>query len=699
MTNLQSVIAFFVQELSKQRKTLFLWIPVMIGVGIIAYFTHNLILPLSLLLIIWGICVLGVGLGWRLYAASGKLLWLTVLLFSSLFALVLTGYGLAYYRDSTNDTRVLENDLPVTNIVGEIEKIVPLEGGKAKRVVLNNIQFADERFQEWNGIRVRLRSFHFDGEEWGVGDIVDVRAKLRAPGLPVIPDGFDFRQKAYFEGLSAVGYTLADASMVVNSDAESVQIEDIRQKIGAQLYQLMAPPNAGIASALLTGERGGILKEDTEALRTAGLAHLLAISGLHIGLVAGCVFFFVRLFLVLIPGFALRYPAKKWAAACAILVAFSYMVLAGATVPTIRAFIMTALVLFAVILDRSAINMRLVALAAIIVMVMTPEVIMGPSFVLSFSAVAGLIVFYQSYGRKWLVNGNAYHPVWRPIYYLFGVILTTVIATLATAPFSILFFNRMAVYSVLSNILAMPLMSFLVMPFGLFATLLMPLGLDGWAWPIMEWGIAQIVIISHAIADYKGANLYWPSFDILETFLICFGFLFLLLWQGAFRFIGLVFILFGFTISLGLPQKQIMISEKMNAIMIVDKSEDKYYLIGKLDRYTRKNWLNALGKDHLVDTHNLQSGDKLSERMGYCDDFQCRLSIGGYSTHIVRNALSVHEACAIADILIADFPIDDEECVKPVEIIDRFDVWRNGATTILFDDDAYTIKTVKGGDN
>jgi len=680
---------FLIQEISQQRRSIFLWAPVAIGLGIVTYFQYGQDISWSVIAGAFFLILLAIRKSYRGYSNQASYGWLTWLLLSIAIFLSLIGFSLAQYRTQSLTIPVLEKDLKSQVIEGEIERLVMLDGGKAKRVILRDVKIDDQI------LRVRLKTYHFKGDQWRSGDHISVKAKLIAPGKSVIPGGFDFSFKAKYEGISAVGYTLADAKMIRKSMSDSNHIEQFRGHIGRILYDHMDARYAGIAQALLTGERSGISKNDTENLRASGLAHLLAISGLHIGLVAGCVFFFVRLFLAVIPALALRYPIKKYAAFCAIIIAFTYMVLAGATVPTVRAFIMTSLVLLAVILDRSAMNMRLVALAAIIVMITTPEAIMGPSFVLSFAAVSALIAFYQGAGRKWLVNANAYKPLYRPVYYFAGVIVTTIIATLATAPFSVMFFNRFAVYSVIANMAAMPIMAFIIMPFGLLSALLIPLGLDSHFWVIMEWGISQITIVAQSVSDYKGADLYLPSFDMHETILIACGFLWLVLWRGVLRFIGIGVIV----IAMVLPQfnkvKSIMISEDMKAIMIVDRSVDNFFLIGKMNSYLKSNLLGSLGIDPTVDIPVYKGGDQIDKSMGYCDDLICDLNLDGINIAIILNPIAISKACENTDIVISNIPINEYKACQNVTVIDRFDVWRHGATTLTFDNGSYVIETVK----
>ena len=714
--NRQSIATFLIQELEKQRRSLFLWVPVFVGAGIVTYFEMDAQLPWLVLVpaLVFGLFA-ALKAYWG-YKRTGMHEWLTLFLCAMAVGLFSTGYGLMKWRTDALQTPMIERDLPPMMIEGTIERLVHLEGKKAKRVILNAVTLESKLVSprkrgsvsheekglrlrgdnKQNQYRVRLKTYHFKGDEWQVGDRVSIKAKLIKPSPPVMSGGFDFSRKAYYGGLSAVGFTLTDATLIRRDNGSNDHfLEHIRSIIGAKAYHTMSPDYAGIAQALLTGERAGINDEDADALRASGLAHLLAISGLHIGLVAGCVFYFVRLFLACIPNLALYRPIKKWAAVAAILIAFCYMILAGATVPTVRAFIMTSLVLLAVILDRSAMNMRLVAFAALFVMVTTPEAVVGPSFVLSFAAVAALITFYRDFGRKWLVSANAYHPLYRPVYYLFGIALTSVVATLATAPFSVMFFNRFAVYGVLSNIVAMPLMAFLVMPFGLLACLFIPLGLDGHFWVMMQWGIDYIIIIAHAVEALPYSNIAVPSFGSRDTILVLVGFIILILWRGVFRWIGLPLIVIAFLSTVLPTPQQVMISEDMKAILIVDKKVDNHYLIGTMNGYLRSNWLSFHGVDDDVYIPSYKNGNKIDSSMGQCDDFECRLTINGNRVTILFHPSKQDKACQNSDILIASWPVHDTFCDTKT-IIDRFDVWRHGAMTIDFDKNGeYLITKVK----
>ena len=268
-----------------------------------------------------------------------------------------------------------------------------------------------------------------------------------------------------------------------------------------------------------------------EAMRASGLAHLLAISGLHIGLVTGVLFFAIRGILAALEPIALRFAIKKWAALGALLGAFAYLLVTGATVPTQRAFLMAAMVLSAIMLDRTAISMRLVAWAALIVLLIAPESLLGASFQMSFAAVIALVAGYEAvrvpFGR-WRAHGGW----WRlPLIYLLGVGLTTIIAGSATTPFVIFHFNRFSAFGLAANLLAVPVTALWIMPWATVAYILMPLGLEGVALAPMGWGIEAVIAIAREVAGWPGSVTLVPAMPVSGIALVAAGGLWLCLWR------------------------------------------------------------------------------------------------------------------------------------------------------------------------
>ena len=258
-----------------------------------------------------------------------------------------------------------------------------------------------------------------------------------------------FRDTRIFKGLGAIGFSMGavqidEPSPSTGHGAMTILLSQLRQAVYHRIIAALPGREGAVAAALITGERGRIDNAVLSAMRSSGLAHLLAISGLHIGLIAGCIFFFVRGSLALVPAIALRYPIKKWAAIVALLGAFGYLLLAGATIPTQRAFLMIALVLLAVMTDRTGVSMRLVAWAATVVLLFEPQSILGASFQLSFAAVVALVATYETLRGRFSRSIDLSSWWQRPALYVGGVALTSLVAGLATGPFAVANFNRFA---------------------------------------------------------------------------------------------------------------------------------------------------------------------------------------------------------------------------------------------------------------
>ena len=289
----------------------------------------------------------------------------------------------------------------------------------------------------------------------------------------------------------------------------------MRGRINDRIRAALPGETGEIAAALITGARGGISEETNQAMRDSGLFHVLSISGLHMAIMAGTVFWLLRTLLASVPALALRFAIKKWAAAGALATASFYLALSGAAVPTVRAFLMMSIMLVAVTLDRPAITMRNVALAALLILVVAPESLFDPSFEMSFAAVIALVALYEWLSGRARPSLGDISPVWRglrKVWVLFaGAALTTLAASIAIAPFAVYHFHRMTHYGLLANLLAAPLVSLLIMPMALISLILMPFGLEALPLAAMGVGIEAMVAIGEWVARLPGAVSVLPA--------------------------------------------------------------------------------------------------------------------------------------------------------------------------------------------
>ncbi|MEM8915190.1 MAG: ComEC/Rec2 family competence protein, partial [Pseudomonadota bacterium] len=422
----------------------FLWAPVAFGLGAIGYFSLNSE-PSPMVMVI-GAMVAVLLVAGAFWASRSDPYWALFLFGVGLFGL---GAVAGFIDTARHDQPMVNGSLGATEVTGTIIDRADREG--RVRVVLTDLEI-ERLFPEETPKRIRISVR--GGEGLRPGQRIRLRAFLNGPSGPVMPGGFDFRRYAYFHGWGAVGYSVSTPDVIEDrpAGAGSPALEQTRFSIRERIRAVLPGQDGAVATALLTGERGDLSNETVEVLRIAGLAHLLAISGLHVGLVAGLIFVSSRALMATSLRLALAWPIKKIAAVAALIGCFAYVALVGAPVPTQRAFIMAFVVLVAVMLDREAISLRTVAIAALVVLALSPNAVLGASFQLSFAAVIALVAVYE-----WLTENKAPTETDRSLIgrlsrYFGAVMLTTIVAGLATLPFGLFHFSRFAPWSIAANL-------------------------------------------------------------------------------------------------------------------------------------------------------------------------------------------------------------------------------------------------------
>ena len=527
------------------------------------------------------------------------------------------------------------------------------------------------------------------------GAEVRLRARLMPPPEPVLPNGFDFARQAWFSSIGAVGFAYTAPEEAAPPSGVGELLTVLRMKIGERMRSQIGGTSGAVAAALVTGERASIPDEVSADLRAAGIYHVLSISGLHMVLFAGSLFWVVRTFLVLLPGLALRYPVKKWAAAVAILGATFYLLISGGAVATQRAWIMICLMFLAVLLDRPALSMRNVMLAATVILMWRPESLIGASFQMSFAAVIALIAFYESEPvRKWSSRPRATGIealVSRGAGYILGIALTSIVAGAATGVIAAFHFNRIAIYGLAGNMAAMPLVGIVVMPMALLALLLMPFGLDGPALWLMGKGVDGMLAVAHEVAAWQGADRHVPAAPLSALVIAVFGALWLTLWRAHWRYAGLVPIAVGLGLWGSATPPDILI-DRDAALFAVRTADGNLALTAPRPSYTAEQWLRYEG-----DTRTVREAAR-SEFIG-CDRGGCVYREEGRPVVAFPSSLAaVVEDCEKADIVAAAVPVPRHirnDCGARL-LLDYFFFWRNGATTItLAPDGAFRIHTAR----
>lgn len=531
--------------------------------------------------------------------------------------------------------------------------------GKARRLVLKDIKAEGDYL---SSARIRVH----DGTHLLPGDRINVTAKLMPPAGPSLPGGFDFQRYAYFQGWQAVGFAFDTPEVVHRPDAAQHSLQGFRQRLKEDVGVWAAEASTGAVGMtilFLTGAKDAVPESARKAMRDSGLAHMLAISGLHVGLIAGCAFFMLRLAFVVIPGAALRYPIKKWAALAGIVTACLYLLLVGPTIPTQRAVIMTSIAFFAIMLDRSPLSLRLLAVAALLVLLFRPEALFGASFQMSFAAVAGLIIFYDWTAPFWQRWRQHKGIVSKCSMYLAGLSATSLVATLTTAPFVIYHFQSWPVYSIIANLAAVPVLAFIVMPAVLFAFLLMPFGLAAWPVKCAVLGAEFIIYVAESVSAWPEAVLHVPALSHLSLMAVIVGGL---LWAvSGIRFwpLFMMILLACGTYELVKP-KPVFLVNANGALAGVYEGERFLLSSTSKERYAAEQWQQYFA------TYDFEAWPEEGRRGSVsCDNTACRVHVRELKIAWLKKPQSVRAECIWAEIIFEGKHIKSGTACNGKEII------------------------------
>jgi competence protein ComEC len=667
------------RESLAERERWPLWIPALIGCGIGLYFMLLFEPP-------WWAAIVPVAAAALLFVVGrgrdGVLLLIVAIL------LIALGFAAAQLQTWRVAAPVLANQIGPVFVDGRVVEIDPLPDGKRVLVAPQRVQYLPSAKLPAL-LRIKVTR---GGDEVLPGDRIAVRAILYPPPEPAMPGAYDFQRRAYFDRIGGVGFAVAPVRRRPPRDGDGPArwqtiVAALRVAMTERIVAVLPGRTGGVAAAIITGQTRAIPEVDAAAFRDAGLAHILVIAGLHMGLVAGLAFVGLRAFFALIPAIALRYPTKKWAAALALLVTFAYMLLSGATVSSRRSFVMTGLVMLAVLVDRRQLSARGLAYAATAILLLTPMSVTGPSFQMSFAAVAGLIAFYETYRSRLGSWRREAGPVGRAALYGLGIALTTAICTVATAPYTVFHFNRFAVYSVAANILAVPITGFWVMPWAMVSCALMPLGLEGLGLRPMGWGIDAIIAIAHGVTSWPGAVVVLPAMPLAGLLMVTAGGLWLCIWQRKWRLLGLAPIVAG-SAAIALVRTPDLVIDGGRKQIAVLAADGRYMISGKQAGMTVDTWTRRGAVE--IGTAFPKEGATPDGSL-VCDRMSCVYHARGRSVALLRNASEPAAACG-NDLVVG--AVQMPRCDPPVRIIEAQELRSQGTHVVWLDADAITIETV-----
>ncbi len=653
-----------------ERQSFFLWAPVCLGIGIAAYFALPAEPPLAVAL-----APLVVALVLRLTVRSGTL----AAAFMTALVLAGAGFTIVKLRVETVRAPVLAKALHGVEVTGTVT-MVEAKLPRGQRLTIARPSLAGLQPDETPAV-VRIRTMS-SRTLAAPGDRIRIKANLSPPAKPALPGGFDYARTAWFDSVGGVGYAFAAPVIEGHANPNNVvqwyrrTIEDIRQAIAARIRAVLPGEVGEIALALITGERGGITAETNNAFKNSGLFHILSISGLHMVIAAGAVFYSVRVILAAIPRVALTMPIKKIAAVLGIVSAIAYLAISGGQFATVRSALMILIIFGAVLLDRPALALRNVAMAALLILAVYPESLLDAGFQMSFAAVTALIAAHEWLSRLFNREQRP-HPLMRVVTFFGEIIASTLIASVAVAPFAAYNFHQSQQYAVLANMIAIPICNLIVMPAALVAMALMPFGLQWIGLVPMGWGIDGMTWCANKVGALPGAVGHLPAIPELAFLLMLAGGMWFLLWRTRIRLLGVALVIAGLLVAPWMPRPDVLIGQKGLLVAVRDSSGKLAAMPGKIAKYDLERWLEYDGDARTA--NDAKEGNAFA-----CDAVGCVAHVNGATVAVARHPASVTDDCLNADVLVLDMPKPDG-CAVPRTIVDVFDRWRNGAYALYVD--------------
>lgn len=656
------------------------WVPVAFGAGIALYFAADhepvatVVVPVALAFVF--VAFLARRRRWFAFAV----------LIAALFA----GFATATLKTARLAHEVLARPITAVSLKGFVETREERE--RTDRFVLRveDLSVARGAAPKLTRVRLSVRK----GTAPTVGSFVALKASLRPPPRPARPGSYDFGRDMYFAGIGASGFALGSIATTPPPHGKNLALryarwmQQARDGIDARIRVVLTGDNRAIATALLTGRRDAISAPVNDAMFVSGLGHVLSISGYHMAVVAGVVFFAVRALLALSPALAVGFAIKKWAAAAALGAALFYLLLSGAEVATQRSFFMTAAVLLAVMADRQAITFRTLALAAMIVLLVAPEALVHPSFQMSFAATLGLVAMVRISAPRLFATPDSSVATRAALWggrEILMLAAASLVAGLATTPYAAFHFHRLAPYGVLANLAAMPVISAVVMPAGLLGIAALPFGFDGVFWRIMGVGIDWMIAVTQAVAALPGAVGHVSAFGAGPLLLITAGIVVLGLLRTPLRWTGAVLIVAGSLWAASARQPDILIASDGRSVAVRGKDGALRIMRTSTDAFTVRQWLAA-------DADPRPATDPLLHDGVSCDEAGCVVAAAeGRLVALANRPEALADDCSRAAVIVS-MSAPPSDCAALV--FDHETLRRQGATALSRTGEGYRATMV-----
>ncbi len=670
-----------------ERGTAFLFLPVAMAAGALTYFNLEEEPGAPVLVVLLS------ALAALLPRARSRLLAHAALAAALMFLAGMLAAKVASWQAAT----VMAGSEVATSITGRVVQIEHQASGRVRLTL--DVLATDRPRLRYAPARMRLSARAVPG---GLlpGALVEGRARLMPLSGPVRPGSYDFAFNGYFDGIGAVGFFYRDPAMLADvpgsaalspGQAAALWIENLRLSLAERVRARIGGAEGEIAATLIAGVRAGIPEETVEALRKTGLAHILAISGLHMALVSVTVLLAFRAVFAFMPNFSSRHPVKKYAALAALLACAFYLAVSGGAVAAQRSFVMLAVMLVALIFDRAALTMRNLAIAALIVIAIAPHEVTGPSFQMSFAATAALIGVYAMWS-DWRAGRPvaAMPPAERPLalraarlmlLYAAGIAMTSIIAGAATALYGAYHFHRVPPLALIANLAAMPIVSILVMPLAVLSVVAMPLGLDGFLLDAMGLAIGCVLAVAHWVAERSPFDVVGivPTGAVL---LMTVALVLLTLPTTVLRFSALLPALAAVWLMAERQLPHVLVSEDGRLVGVVTPDGSFAVNRDRPNAFTVDNWVRAIGKE----AHLGPAAARRSGVAGFgCDGAACtaRAASGALVVH-AADASAAAPHCASAALVVIDDATAGDPCDGRSTVLTKRDLALRGSAAVTF---------------
>ncbi|WP_249110096.1 ComEC/Rec2 family competence protein [Neokomagataea anthophila] len=663
----QGALEWLERQCVRQGAALLNWSPVVFSFGVIFYFS------LSFEVNPWWVCVALMCSAWGVWifrhsAVGVRVAWGVLL--------CVLGCADAVWEAHRQPGMPALPSRAVT-VTGRVQSVDILPERDAQTGMVRRLRIADAVFDTPSDVgmmplrrvlTLRLRA----GDDTPVssGQRVSVRALLRQPQRPAWPGGRDMQREAWFSGVAGSGYALGDVT--VDGTAHGAWLQRMREAIAEQFYAVLPDQEGAIAATVMVGEATRLSAKTRQDFSVSGLAHLLAVAGLHLGLVMGSVTIIIRALLPFSERAALCWPCKEIAIIGGFVLGAVYVVLTGAHLPSVRSLGMAGLFVVALLSGRRVMSMRSLSVIAMGILVVAPSAVLDVSFQMSFAAVMGLIAGYEGL-RGPLLKLRGEGQFWRGVLvHVVMLAMTSLLAGLATLPVSMVHFGAFQPWFVVANMVAVPLMAAWVMPMGILSILFIPIHLATWPMRCMGWGLAGIQWLAERVAQWPWAHVSVPA---MPTWALCFvmlGLSVVCLWRGAARWGGVIPLVIGLS-SLCVAKPLLLVAPDAGVMAVRIGSVVQTGPVSGLDRSVVADWVQALALPVQALPEACQAG-------------LCRVTVGGH-VFLLRTkdradgyVLPSSEMCRDVVLFVSASPA--RGACPGVTRIDRFSVWRDGAFAV-----------------